>query len=101
MLDKDLYFQVLGLVHPWKVKEVQLSMEKQKVEVWIEWPEGQNVKCPDCNKESVIYDHAEERGWRHLDTCQFKTILRCSRKTWNVCPNIWGVVIVKAIAVTT
>ena len=77
MHDKDLYFQVLGLMRPWKVKDVQLSMEKQQVVVWIEWPEGQRVKCPNCEKESSIYDHAEERSWRHLDTCQFKTILRC------------------------
>ena len=39
MHDKELYYQVLGLVSPWKVKEVQLSMKEQQVEVWIEWPE--------------------------------------------------------------
>ena len=77
MHDKDLYFQVLGLVDPWKVKDVQLSLEEQRVDVWIEWPEGHGVHCPDCEKRSVIYDHAEERSWRHLDTCQFRTILRC------------------------
>lgn len=77
MQDKDLYFQVLGLVKPWQVKEVRLSLEEQRVDVWIEWPEEKKVKCPDCEKESIIYDHAEERCWRHLDTCQFKTILRC------------------------
>ena len=77
MHDKELYFQVLGLTSPWEVKDVRLSLESQHVEVWIEWPEGQKVRCPDCGKESVIYDHAEERSWRHLDICQFKTILRC------------------------
>lgn len=66
----------MGLTSPWKVKDVRLSLEDQRVEVWIEWPEGQKARCPDCEKESSIYDHAEERGWRHLDTCQFKTILR-------------------------
>ena len=78
MHDKELYFQVLGLVSPWKVKEVKLDMKSQRVDVWIEWPEGEKVKCPECEKKSIIYDHAEERSWRHLDTCQFKTILRCS-----------------------
>jgi transposase len=77
MQDKDLYFQVLGLVNPWKVKEVKLCMEKQQVDVWIDWPEDKIASCPCCQKEASIYDHAEERAWRHLDTCQFKTILRC------------------------
>lgn len=78
MHDKELYFQVLGLESPWKVKEVRLSVEEQRVDIWIEWPEGEKAICPNCEKKSIIYDHAEEREWRHLDTCQFKTILRCS-----------------------
>lgn len=76
MQDKDLYFQVLGLMKPWQVKEVRLNLEEQEIQVWIDWPEGQGGICPQCQKDSVIYDHAEERKWRHLDTCQFKTILR-------------------------
>jgi transposase len=78
MHDKELYYQVLGLVSPWKVKEVRLSMEEQRVDIWIEWPEGTKAICPGCEKKFSIYDHAEERSWRHLDTCQFETILRCS-----------------------
>lgn len=78
MHDKELYSQVLGLESPWKVKEVRLSVEEQRVDIWIEWPEGQKAICPDCKKKAIIYDHAEERQWRHLDTCQFKTILRCN-----------------------
>ncbi|MFN5917598.1 MAG: transposase family protein, partial [Planctomycetota bacterium] len=31
--------------------------------------------CPECQEELACYDHAEERRWRHLDLCQFKTIL--------------------------
>lgn len=78
MQDKDLYFQVLGLVKPWQVKEVRLNLEEQRVDVCIEWPAGVRCTCPNCEKEAIIYDHAEERCWRHLDTCQLKTILRCS-----------------------
>ncbi len=31
--------------------------------------------CPECKKQLSCYDHGEERQWRHLDSCQFKTIL--------------------------
>ncbi len=78
MQDKELYFQILGLVKPWRIKDVRLRMDNQEVDVWIEWPEGQNGVCSNCKEECRIYDHAEERKWRHLDTCQFKTILCCS-----------------------
>ena len=33
------------------------------------WP------CPDCGVRLAGFDHAEERTWRHLDTCQFQTHL--------------------------
>jgi len=31
--------------------------------------------CPDCGQLAPGYDCAEERRWRHLDTCQFRTVL--------------------------
>ena len=31
--------------------------------------------CPDCQQQLSCCDHGEERQWRHLDSCQFKTIL--------------------------
>ncbi len=30
--------------------------------------------CPQCGGAALIYDH-QERRWRHLDTCQFPTIV--------------------------
>ena len=27
------------------------------------------------HQEAGVYDHAEERTWRHLDSCQFETFL--------------------------
>jgi transposase len=37
----------------------------------------------------VLYDHAEERAWRHLDRCQFKTSLH-ARPPRVKCPKILG-----------
>jgi transposase len=31
--------------------------------------------CPECGAACALYDHQPERPWRHLDTCQFRTIL--------------------------
>jgi hypothetical protein len=41
-----------------------------------EHPGGTKFCCPDCQKQLPCHDHGEERQWRHLDSCQFKTILK-------------------------
>jgi len=35
--------------------------------------------CPECGHELCLpYDHDTERSWRHLDTCQYRTILHAA-----------------------
>jgi len=75
MQDKELYQYILGLQSPWSVSEVKLDMQSQEILVRVEHPRGTKFCCPDCRKELACYDHGEERHWRHLDSCQFKTIL--------------------------
>lgn len=74
MEDTELYRQLLGLQLPWTVARVKLNPKEQTVDLWAEhgetkWP------CAGCGKEFAAYDHAPERVWRHLDSCQFKTLL--------------------------
>jgi hypothetical protein len=33
---------------------------------------------PECGKNCPLYDHQPERRWRHLDTCQYRTILHAA-----------------------
>ncbi len=75
MRDTQLYQAVLGLEKPWTVNRVDLSTEKQQVDVWVEHSEGERWPCPECGELLGLYDHAAERQWRHLDTCQFVTYL--------------------------
>ena len=53
--------------------------------MWVDHPRGTKFCCPDCNTELPCHDHAEERRWRHLDSCQFKTILIAKQPRVN-CP---------------
>lgn len=76
MRDTELYFHLLGLVKPWTVRHVELSVQKLRVDVWVEHPVGTTWKCPQCAHEGTLYDHSDERAWRHLDSCQFLTYLR-------------------------
>ena len=75
MQDTALYQYLLGLKSPWSVSRVDLNVKGQCVEVWAEHPEGASWACPQCSRELPVYDHAEERTWRHLDSCQYQTHL--------------------------
>jgi transposase len=75
MRDTELYRHLLGLELPWEVTRVELSVEGGRVDVWADHPKGTKWSCPECGRELPSYDHAEEREWRHLDSCQFLTYL--------------------------
>jgi len=85
MKDTDLYQHVLGLREPWSVSKVELDIKAQRVDVWVEHPKDLKWPCPECEVEGALYDHAEERVWRHLDTCQFQTLLHARPPRVN-CP---------------
>lgn len=75
MQDRELYQSILGLESPWSVSEVELDVESGEIRVHVSHPRGTSFPCPECARELPCYDHAEDRCWRHLDSCQFKTIL--------------------------
>ena len=75
MHDTALYQYLLGLQSPWTVSRVNLDINGQRVDVWAEHPEDAAWACPHCTTTLPLYDHAEERTWRHLDSCQFQTHL--------------------------
>src|SRR5688572_9359458 len=74
MRDRDLYAKILGLPEPWVVGEIELDLPGKSVTVHIGRSEGATLSCPDCGQVCPGYD-ALARKWRHLDTCQFQTIL--------------------------
>lgn len=75
MRDTELYRHLLGLVSPWTVANVNLDIAAQRVDVYAEHPKGEKWACPVCGDLLPVYDHSEERVWRHLDSCQFTTFL--------------------------
>lgn len=75
MRDTELYQQILGLSGCWHVKDVALSVETLKVLVHVEHAAGARFACSECGVEQAVYDHTQERMWRHLDSCQFQTLL--------------------------
>jgi len=74
MRDKDLYAQILGIESPWQVTAVELNAAEHEVIVQVTPKAGSTHACPTCDEVSPGYD-TRSRRWRHLDTCQYKTIL--------------------------
>lgn len=73
MQDTQLYQEILGLKSPWHVTKVTMKAAERTIEVEVECEE-QVWGCPTCGQRAHVHDH-ERRRWRHLDSCQFKTIL--------------------------
>ena len=78
MKDVELYEAVLGIEKPWQVVRVELSLEEGRVDVWVEHGRKEKFACPQCATECPVHDHTRERTWRHLDTCQYRTLLHAS-----------------------
>lgn len=74
MDEKSLYAHILNLSDPWQVKSLSLDENAGSVTVTIEIAENTRLACPTCGKSCSVHDH-RHRKWRHLDTCQFTTIV--------------------------
>lgn len=85
MDDKSLYASILGLRDPWGVEKVELRLKDGEVHVWVALPKDTLWVCPDCQDRAPIHDH-RERMWRHLDTCQYLTLVH-ARVPRLDCPN--------------
>lgn len=74
MQDTELYQHLLGVPAPWRVVRVALDVAAGAVDVFVEQPEKE-LPCPTCGTASPVHDHTRSRSWRHLDSCQFRTLL--------------------------
>ena len=64
LLYSDMLSWLLG--SEWQVESVDRDAEAHEVYVHVGY----------CGP-GPIYDHTEERRWRHLDTCQYRTFIVC------------------------
>jgi transposase len=76
MNEREIYRVILDIQEPWEVKEVKVGADQQTVEVGVSYREGTLWACSESRERLPVHDHVE-RSWRHLDTCQFETVLVC------------------------
>lgn len=63
---------------PWQIAEAKIDTSDKSVHVYIEHPPGSQFPCKHCGRSCPVHDHAKERTWRHLDTCDHYTYLHAS-----------------------
>lgn len=73
MHDHELYQQILGLTAPWKVHAVRLELAQRRIEVQVQCTES-TWACPQSQCRMHIQDW-DQRRWRHLDSCEFQTLI--------------------------
>lgn len=75
MRDKDLYRELLGISSPWKVTDVLLDSKTETITVQVALKPGATLACGHCGRSGCPIKDRRRRTWRHLDTCQFKTLI--------------------------
>lgn len=75
MQDTEFYERLLGLSKPWKVTDVAMDMAAGEVRVKVAC--DATVWVGDGGVRLHVHGY-EQRRWRHLDTCQFRTIIEAS-----------------------
>lgn len=74
MRDQQLYEHLLDIQSPWKVDRVEINDTSLEIIVHLELEENARLRCPKCNRVCPGYDR-RKNTWRHLDTCEYKTLL--------------------------
>jgi transposase len=75
---EEHYRRLLLLPSPWEVTKVEEDLAAERVAVWLRWPDGVKVRCPECGKLVPVYDRLAERTWRHLSVMQYRLELHCA-----------------------
>ena len=72
---EEFYGQSIGVTAPWRVSEVMIDSERREVQILVECKAGEVWVDPESGERAEIKDW-QERTWRHLDTCEYQTIVR-------------------------
>ena len=75
MQERQLYAQILGIESPWRVERAR---KQQEVHIYWEHKAGGTWRCRQGGRECALHGHQPARRWRHLDTCQYRTILHAA-----------------------
>jgi transposase len=86
MDEKTLFTKILKLHLPWLIEQVFVNEDAQRIDIYVGHEPDIRVRCPECGTFYGMYDHAPERVYRHLNTCQMETYIHVRPPRVN-CPH--------------
>ncbi|MDG1277644.1 MAG: ISL3 family transposase [Algoriphagus sp.] len=76
MFTENFFTTLLNLEDGWEVQSIQTDLGKAEIYIRVSCRLDQLVD-DQTGELCKVYDHAPEREWRHLDTMQYKTYIKC------------------------
>jgi len=71
---EDFYKNLLDINDPWEVTSIKRDSKSREVTAIVGLKAGMPLLCPICGMNAKLHDHRFRR-WRHLDSCNHKTIV--------------------------
>src|ERR1035437_2658025 len=70
----EVLSKVLEVKSPWHIREIDLHKGTKSVNVFIDYKEGSQFPCADCEQLCNVYD-SSYRVWRHLNLFEYRCYL--------------------------
>ena len=74
---EEFYNAILGIESPWEVVSISRDSQTKVVTAQVDYKSEVGMFCPECGEKAKLYDH-RKRTWRHLDSCNHKTMIEAS-----------------------
>lgn len=71
---EEFYTHLLDIRDPWEVAAIKRDSKSKEVTAIVALKPGIPLVCPICGMTATLHDHRFRR-WRHLDSCNHKTIV--------------------------
>lgn len=71
---EEFYTNLLGITDPWEVASIKRDSKSKEVTAIVALKQDLPFLCPLCGSPAKLHDHRSRR-WRHLDSCNHKTIV--------------------------
>lgn len=71
---EEFYTNLLGITDPWEVALIKRDSSSREVTAIVALKADIPLLCPICGLPAKLHDHRSRR-WRHLDSCNHKTIV--------------------------
>lgn len=71
---EEFYTNLLDIRDPWEVSSIKRDSKSREVTAIVTLKADRPLVCPICGMVAKLHDHRFRR-WRHLDSCNHKTIM--------------------------